>query len=193
MKIDYSNMPDGSKKYSFIIRYILNICRTWYFFHIKYPWVQYHGFVRVMAHTRFAKREIELGNNVQFGKNCSIAANLKVHNDVLFAGKVSFVGGNDHTYNIPGRTIWDSPRGKNKDIVIEDDVWVGNGCTLMGGITIGKGSIVAAGAIVTKDIPPCEIWGGVPAKKIKDRFKNEDDKQKHLNYLNTRYAQISDK
>lgn len=45
---------------------------------------------------------------------------------------------------------------------------------------IGAGSIVAAGSLVTKDIPSCEIWGGVPAKKISDRFKNDEDKQKHL-------------
>ena len=51
---------------------------------------------------------------------------------------------------------------------------------MVGPVKIGTGSIVAAGALVTKDIPPCEIWGGVPAKKIKDRFNNESDMRKHL-------------
>lgn len=52
-----------------------------------------------------------------------------------------------------------------------------------GGVNVGRGAIVAAGAVVTKDIPPCEIWGGVPARKIKDRFKKEEEKKRHLQYL----------
>lgn len=183
MKIDYHNMPKGANKATFALRYVMNIMRTWYLFHIKYPWVKYEGFIRVMPHTKFAKRKIQLGNNIQFGKYCSVASDLIVGNDVLFAGKVSFLGGNDHIFNTPGKTIWDSPRGIERGIKIGNDVWVGNGCILLGGITIGDGSIIAAGAVVTKSIPPCEIWGGIPAKKIKNRFPNEEDKALHLTYL----------
>ncbi len=185
MKIDYHNMPQGANKLTFSLHYIMNILRTWYLFHIKFPWVKYNGFIRVMPHTRFAKRNISLGKNVQFGKYCSIAVDMKVGNYVLFAGHVSCIGGNDHTFNIPQQTIWNSPRGIEKPIIIEDDVWIGNGCTLLGGITIGKGAIIAAGAVVTKDIPPCEIWGGIPARKIKDRFLLIEEKNKHLKYLET--------
>lgn len=191
MKIDYSNMPEGVSKLNFTLRYLFNILRTWYLFHVRYPWVKYNGFVRIMAHTRFAKRNIVLGHNVQFGKYCGIASDLYVGNDVLFAGKISFLGGNDHVYDIPEKTIWSSPRGLERGIHIEDDVWVGNGCILLGGVTIGKGAIIAAGAVVTKNVPPCEIWGGVPARKIKDRFNTESDKQKHLNYLSKKYAPFS--
>lgn len=49
---------------------------------------------------------------------------------------------------------------------------------------IGVGSIVVAGSLVTKDTPPCKIWGGVPAKKIYDRFKNNEEKQRHMVMLN---------
>ncbi len=183
MRVDIHNMPLGANRTTFAIRYLLNIIRTWYLFHIKYPWVKYDGFVRVMSHTRFAKRKITLGTNVQFGKYCGIAVDMTVGNDVLFAGNVSCVGGNDHTFNIPAQTIWDSPRGKERPIVVKDDVWIGNGCILLGGITIGTGSIIAAGAVVTKDVPPCEIWGGIPARKIKDRFGTVEDKDKHLSYI----------
>lgn len=57
MKIDFSNMPAGDHKTTFAIKYVLNILRTWYLFHLKFPWVKYSGFVRVMPHTRFAKRK----------------------------------------------------------------------------------------------------------------------------------------
>lgn len=54
-------------------------------------------------------------------------------------------------------------------VVCEDDVWIGANSVLVDGAHIGKGAIVAAGSTVTGRVPPYEIWGGVPAKKIKDR------------------------
>lgn len=59
------------------------------------------------------------------------------------------------------------------DIIIDDDVWIGYGSTIMSGVHIGQGAIVAAGAVVTKDVPPYAIVGGVPAKVIKYRFKQQ--------------------
>lgn len=59
------------------------------------------------------------------------------------------------------------------DIVIGDDVWIGCNATIMSGVNIGQGAIVAAGAVVTKDVPPYAIVGGVPAKVIKYRFSKD--------------------
>ena len=101
------------------------------------------------------------------------------------AGRVCFVGKNDHQFQVPRLLIWNSQRGNNGITIIEDDVWIGHNSTIVGGLTIGKGSIIAAGAVVTQNIPPCEIWGGVPAKKIKNRFKSAEDTHEHLNFLNT--------
>lgn len=185
MHIDYSNMPNGASKLNFILRYLFNLLRTWYLFHVRYPWVKYNGFVRVMKGTTFAQNmDVKIGNNVQFGDYCNIASNVHFGNNILMAGRVSFVGKHDHTFNIPGKTIWQGERGDNGTTIIEDDVWIGTGSIIMSGVTIGKGSIVAAGSIVTKSIPPCEIWGGNPAKKIKDRFDNPEDIKKHLFSLN---------
>ena len=100
------------------------------------------------------------------------------------AGRVCFVGKQDHTFSTPGKTIWNGERGNNGITVVEDDVWIGTATIIMSGITIGKGSIVAAGSVVTKDIPACEIWGGVPAKKIRNRFKTEEQIKKHLIAIN---------
>lgn len=181
MKIDYHNMPNGTSKINFVLRYIFNQLRTWYKFHIRYPWVKYNGFVRVMKGTSFAQNmDVIIGHNVQFGDYCNIACNVHFGNNILLAGKVSFVGKHDHTFNVPGRTIWQGERGNNGTTIVGDDVWIGTGAIIMSGITIGKGSIIAAGAVVTKDVPPCEIWGGNPAKKIKDRFINPAIKMHHL-------------
>ena len=59
------------------------------------------------------------------------------------------------------------------DIVVGDDVWFGFRSTIMSGVHIGQGAIIAAGAVVTKDVPPYAIVGGVPAKIIRYRFANE--------------------
>mgnify|MGYP002640369051 CR=1 FL=1 len=59
------------------------------------------------------------------------------------------------------------------DIIIEDDVWIGESALIMSGVKIGQGAVVASGAVVTKDVPPYAIVGGVPAKLIKYRFSEE--------------------
>jgi maltose O-acetyltransferase len=57
-------------------------------------------------------------------------------------------------------------------VVIEDRVWVGLGATILGGVTIGEGAVVAAGAIVTKDVEPFTVVGGIPARKIGERSRD---------------------
>lgn len=62
------------------------------------------------------------------------------------------------------------------DIVIEDDVWIGQNAIILSGVTVAQGSVIAAGSVVTHDVPPYSIVGGVPAKVIKQRF-NDDIKE----------------
>lgn len=59
------------------------------------------------------------------------------------------------------------------DIIVDDDVWIGQRATILSGVHIGQGAVIAAGAVVTKDVPPYAIVGGVPAKVIKYRFTPE--------------------
>lgn len=183
MRIDYTNMPKDVGKFNFALRYLFNIVRTYFFFHIKYPWVEYHGFVRIMSKTTFAKKHIRIGSNVQFGQDCHIDTNADIGNDVLIAGRVCFIERYGHSYGEPCVTIWNSKAGDEEKIIIEDDVWVGDGALVLSGVKIGKGAIVAARSVVTEDIPPCEIWGGIPAKRIKDRFGTMEEKKMHIAYL----------
>lgn len=183
MSIQYNNMASSDKKWKFAIRYRLNQMRTWWYFNVRWPWVKYDGFVRVMKGTSFAHFDIKMGHNVQFGDYCNVSFPITFGNNVLCAGRVCFVGKNDHTYDVVGQTIWNGERKIDGRTIIGDDVWLGHRVTVVGPVKIGSGSIVAAGAVVTKDIPECEIWGGVPARKIADRFKTEDDKIKHLSLL----------
>lgn len=59
------------------------------------------------------------------------------------------------------------------DIIIDDDVWIGYGSTIMSGVHIGQGAVIAAGSVVTKDVPPYAIVGGVPGRIIRFRFSEE--------------------
>lgn len=69
---------------------------------------------------------------------------------------------------IDGVNRYDQP------VVIEDEVWCGANVTILKGVTLGRGSVVAAGAVVTKSFPPYSIIGGVPAKLLKMRFTPEE-------------------
>jgi maltose O-acetyltransferase len=94
---------------------------------------------------------------------------------VLFGPEVVVVAGNHNTV-VVGRFMADVLEKRPEDdigIVIEDDVWVGSRAILTDGVTIGRGSIIGAGSVVTKSVPPYSIVAGVPAKVIRYRWDLE--------------------
>ena len=107
---------------------------------------------------------------------CTIAP-LTIGKKVIFGPKPTIITG-DHRIDIVGKYIidvTDAEKGPDHDapVVIEDDVWCGANVTILKGVTIGRGSVVAAGAVVTKSCPPYSIIGGIPAKLLKTRFTSK--------------------
>jgi len=112
------------------------------------------------------------------GPECRIGPQVEIGPYSMLGPRVSIVGA-DHRFDRPGTPMIFSGRPPLYPTVIEADAWIGSGTTLMAGVRIGRGAIVAAGAVVTRNVPPYEIHGGVPAQKIRDRFPNPADREIH--------------
>lgn len=119
---------------------------------------------------------ISMGNNISVHQMCYINASggLTIGDNVSIAHGCSIISFN-HTYNDIDIPIKYNPLDF-QPIVIEDDVWIGCGCRILAGVKIGCHSIVAAGSVVTKDVPPNSVVAGVPAKVIKTLTATTDDK-----------------
>ena len=154
----------------------LNIIRNFIIFKIRYPWIICGKNVHCQFSTTFwsPHRNIVLGNNIAIGGSCTFLCDALIGNKILIAPSVAFLNSDDHNYNIIGKTIWDSGRGDKYKIIIEDDVWIGHGTIILSPARVGRGAIIAAGSIVTKDVLSYSIVGGSPAKIIKMRFTREE-------------------
>lgn len=127
---------------------------------------------------------LSVGDGTSIPKGSTIyctEAPLTIGRKVIFGPHPTIITG-DHRTDIIGKYIIDVKVGEklpenDAPIIIEDDVWCGANVTILKGVTIGHGSIVAAGAVVTKSFPPYSIIGGTPAKLIKMRFTEEQAKE----------------
>lgn len=112
--------------------------------------------------------------NITIGKYSSIG-----HNNKIWAFNKVEIG--DYVQTAIGLTIISGshyidsylPKKENQSVKIEGENWIGANVTILGGVKIGRGSIIAAGSVVTKDIPQYTIAGGIPAKVIKERIPSE--------------------
>lgn len=184
-----NNVRPGRNKAQNALRRIANYIRSFRILKIKYPWIKAKGFVRIHKTTAIwsPHKDISFGDQVQFGSRCRIQCDIEFGNSILIASNVAFVGKDDHIINIPEQTIWNSGRGDSQKTIVGNDVWIGHGAIVVAGVHIGDGAIIAAGSVVVKDVEPCTIVGGNPARFIKNRFETEEDKEKHLQYLNACY------
>jgi acetyltransferase-like isoleucine patch superfamily enzyme len=131
----------------------------------------------------WAPTSVRIGDHVYIGKDVHIEANAEIGSYVLIANRVALVGRHDHEIRSIGTPVrfgqWIAGRGARLDykselVVIEDDVWIGFGAVLLTGIRIGRGAIVAAGSVVTRDVASYAIVGGNPAKEIGQRFSDPE-------------------
>lgn len=164
-----------------IIRYVKLI-----FFKRKWRKLNKHNFTNVGK--IFPVNQVEVGN-FSYGKlNISTFGNknekLLIGNFVSIGGNVLFLLGGDHrydclsTYPFKKKVLFKESEAVTKGpIIIEDDVWIGNNAIVLSGVKIGKGAIIAAGSVVTKNVEPYSIVGGNPAKLIKYRFNEEITKE----------------
>ena len=141
-------------------------------------------------------------HNLSIGDNTSIPkgsvfycteAPLTIGKKVVFGPGPTIITG-DHRIDVVGRYILDNVEKlpeNDAPVVIEDDVWCGANVTILKGVTIGRGSVIAAGAVVTRSIPPYSIAGGVPAKVLKQRF-TPDEIEKHEKILTEKQKEYVD-
>lgn len=113
-------------------------------------------------------KDISIGDKSGIGINARLQGPLKIGNYVMMGPNVSIYTENHCTADINTPMMSQGFTDK-KQVTIEDDVWIGINVTILPGVTIGKGSVLAAGAVVTKDVPSYTIVGGNPAKIIKRR------------------------
>ncbi|MBE3654118.1 hypothetical protein BOO93_15850 [Vibrio navarrensis] len=122
-------------------------------------------------HDKTKLPSVVIGSNVSINYNCHIACinHIKIGDNVLIASRVYI---SDHSH---GKTDFSDiyvPPSKREivskgPVIIEDDVWIGEAVSVLPGVTIGRGAIIGANSVVTKDIPAYCVAAGVPAKVIK--------------------------
>ena len=179
--------------------------RGFYFLYQSYFGVKRDGFgyisdnvVITPPHSFGNKKNVFLYDNVSIGERSFISAkNAKfiIKGNCAIAEGFTVHTGN-HA-NVIGKFVTDinegnKPQGYDKDVVVERDVWIGCNVTLLLGVTVGRGSIIAAGAVVSKDIPPYAIAGGVPANFIKFKWTIEEilEHEKLLYDESERYSKV---
>jgi acetyltransferase-like isoleucine patch superfamily enzyme len=129
----------------------------------------------------FSFQTIFVGDDVFLGRQPSLSAahsRIVIGNKVMFGPRVTIMAGN-HNTSLLKRFMFDITETEkrledDRDVVIEDDVWVGTRAIILNGVSVGRGAIVAAGAVVAKSVPPYAIVGGVPARILKWRWSVEE-------------------
>lgn len=126
--------------------------------------------VNIGKNARFGKGEnIVIGNNSGIGINAKVPSNLIIGNDVMMGLNVTIFGSN-HAFDRVDIPMLRQGYKTYPPVVIEDDVWIGSNVIILPGCTIKKGSIIAAGTVLTKDFPEYSIVGGNPSRLIKSRI-----------------------
>jgi len=127
----------------------------------------------------FTYERIHVGDDVFIGPGAFFAATettIRIGNKVMFGPRVTLLGGNHNSGSV-GQYMFDVKEKRPDDdqpILIEDDTWIGACAIVLKGVTIGRGAIVGAGAVVTRSLPSYAIAVGNPARVVRLRFTEEE-------------------
>lgn len=144
----------------------------------------------------WAPKNLKVGNHVSCGSNVRIEVDGTIGDFVLIASNVGIVGRSDHAIDEigtpTGKAEWvgNATGALSQPVQINDDVWIGYGATVLSGVSIGFGSVIGAGAVVTRDIPENSIVVGNPARVIRNRFTSEEFAQ-HKSQIEIMKAQLA--
>ena len=128
---------------------------------------------------RFSFATISIGSNVFIGAGATFSASeseIVIQDKVMFGPNVTIMGG-DHRSDVVGAYMFDVKEKVSENdlpVLIETDVWIGANATILKGVTVGRGAIVAAGSVVIDDVAPYSIVAGVPARQVSERFVASD-------------------
>jgi acetyltransferase-like isoleucine patch superfamily enzyme len=115
---------------------------------------------------------LRMGAYGYIGPGSVIPSGVMLGNYVIIGPELRIIG-DDHRFDKPGVAVTFSGRPAQRQCVLEDDVWVGARVIILKGVRIGRGAVVAAGAVVTRDVQPYTVVAGVPARPIRQRFDSE--------------------
>lgn len=110
-----------------------------------------------------------IGDRSGIGVGARILGSIRIGSDVMIGPELLVITRN-HRHDDPKIPMIRQGYYAEEPVVVEDDVWIGARVILMPGVTVGKGAIIAAGAVVTRDVPSHVVVGGIPARVIKQRI-----------------------
>lgn len=130
-------------------------------------------------HTARVSRDLVALDYAFVGRHCDIPPGVSIGRYSMLASEVAIVG-EDHRSDVVGVPIQFAGRPEQHRTHIGTDVWIGRRAILMRGVRVGDGAIVAAGAVVTRDVDPFTVVAGIPAQPLRPRFPSSDAARRHM-------------
>lgn len=142
-------------------------------------------YIELPFHANWGGHHLHLGSGVYMNFNMTMVddGNIYIGNKVMFGPNVTIITGT-HPVN---PSLREKGLQYNKDVYIEDNAWIGSGVTILPGVKIGKNSVIAAGSMVTKDIPENVVAAGIPCRVMRKIGEHDDryyDRDKEIDWEN---------